>query len=432
MPGRCLPAPNDPPAEPYAIPPPSPAGVFLALSMFDMIHPSRAFVAVSFALLATTGLLLGSCSSPASNAGSVGAPAAADSMATAANPAAPASSPLQVVAEFTDPQLVAVAVEPGGKIFACFPRWDYNPAYPIAEVGPNNTLKPYPNAGWCMWNDSVKNEPLKHWICPQTVQTDKQGMLWILDPAAPGLKFTVPGGPKLVKTDPKTGQVLLTIPFPEAVAPRKSYLNDVRIDLQNNYAYLTESGTGALVVTDLKSLKSRRLLASHPSTKAEKGLVIKADGHPMLDLQDKPARFNVDGIALSTDNKYLYYCPLTGHQLYRIETAALRDAALSEAQLAQRVETVGEIPASDGLEIDAANNVYITAFETNALMRRTPAGKIETLVQDPRLQWPDTYSLSADGTLYVATSGIHKTPNWNKGVGQPRAPFRIFKMALPK
>ena len=382
--------------------------------------------------LLLAGALLGACSSPASHSESAAAPASADSTSTAANPTAPANSPLQVVAEFNDPQMVGVAVEPGGKIFACFPRWDWNPSYPIAEVGPNNTLKPYPNASWCMWNDSVKSEPLKHWICPQTVQTDKQGMVWILDPAAPGLKFTVPGGPKLVKTDPKTGQVLLTIPFSEAVAPRKSYLNDVRIDLQNNYAYMTESGTGALVVTDLKTLKSRRLLAAHPSTKAEPGLVIKAAGHPMIDLQGKPARFNADGIALSTDNSYLYYCPLTGHKLYRIKTAALRDAALTEAQLAQQVETVGEIPATDGLEIDAANNVYLTSVENSALMRRTPAGKIETLVQDDRLQWPDTYSLTADGTLYVANSAIHKTPNWNKGVGQPRAPFRIFKMALPK
>ena len=382
--------------------------------------------------LLAAALLLASCSSPASQPETATSPIAAGSPATAADPAASANSPLQVVAEFNDPQMVGVAVEPGGKIFACFPRWDWNPAYPVAEVGPHNTLKPYPNASWCMWNDSVKNEPLKHWICPQSVFTDKAGMVWVLDPAAPGLKFTVPGGPKLVKTDPKTGQVLLTIPFPESVAPRKSYLNDVRIDLQNNYAYMTESGTGALVVTDLKTLKSRRLLASHPSMKAEKGLVIKAAGHPMIDLQGKPAQFNVDGIALSTDNTYLYYCPLTGHKLYRIKTAALRDAALKDAQLAQQVETVGEIPATDGLEIDAANNVYLTSFENSALMRRTPAGKIETLVQDDRLQWPDTYSLTADGTLYVANSSIHKTPNWNKGVGQSRPPFRIFKMTLPK
>lgn len=381
-------------------------------------------------LNAATGLLLASCSSPSGKT-ETAATGTADSTSASADTAA-ANSPLQVVAEFTDPQMVGVAVAPGGEMFACFPRWDYNPVYPIAKVGPNNTLTPYPNASWCMWNDSVKSEPLKHWICPQTVFADKSGMVWILDPAAPGLKFTVPGGPKLVKTDPKTGQVLLTIPFPADVAPRKSYLNDVRIDLQNNYAYLTESGTGALVVTDLKTLKSRRLLANHPSTKAVKGLVVKAEGHPMIDAQGKPAQFNVDGIALSTDNSYLYYCPLTGHTLYRIKTAALRDAALSEAQLAQAVETVGEIPASDGLEIDAANNVYLTSFEQSALLRRTPAGKIETVAKDSRLQWPDTYSFAADGNLYVANSAIHKTATWNKGVGQPRQPFRIFKMALPK
>ncbi|MFD2721244.1 SMP-30/gluconolactonase/LRE family protein [Hymenobacter monticola] len=390
---------------------------------------SRLLTLGSGAALAAASLL-SACSSPSGSTDTAANTAATDSTAT--GPAAPANSPLQVVAEFNDPQMVGVAVAPGGQVFACFPRWDWNPSYPIAKVGPNNTLTPYPNASWCMWNDSVKSEPLKHWICPQSVFADKSGMVWVLDPAAPGLKFTVPGGPKLVKTDPKTGQVLLTIPFSEMVAPRKSYLNDVRIDLQNNYAYMTESGLGALVVTDLKTMKSRRLLDKHPSTKAVKGLVIKAEGHPMIDLEGKPARFNADGIALSADNAYLYYCPLTGHTLYRIKTAALRDASLSEAQLGQQVETVGEIPGTDGLEIDAANNVYLTSFEQSALLRRTPAGKIETLVKDPRLQWPDTYSFTNDGMLYVTNSAIHKTPNWNKGVGQPRSPFRIFKMALPK
>ena len=379
------------------------------------------------AVLAATAL--GGCSSPnaTNDTHSIAVAAGPDSAATD-----PLDARLQVVAEFTEPQMVGVAVAPGGKLFACFPRWDHNPVYPIAEVGPNNTLKPYPDASWCTWTDSVKNEPLKHWICPQTVHTDKSGMVWVLDPASPGLKGTVPGGPKLVKTDPQTNQVLLTIPFPESVAPRNSYLNDVRIDLPHAYAYLTESGTGALVVVDLKTLQSRRLLANHPSTKAVQGLVIKAEGHAMLDAQGKPARFNADGIALSTDYAYLYYCPLTGHTLYRIRTEALRNAALSEAQLGQLVETVGEIPASDGLEIDAANNVYLTSFEQGALLRRTPAGKIEVLAKDARLQWPDTYSFGADGSVYVANSAIHKMPTWNKGVGQPRQPFRIFKLVLPE
>ena len=92
---------------------------------------------------------------------------------------------------------------------------------------------------------------------------------------------------------------------------------------------------------------------------------------------------------------------------------------------------MGPIPASDGLEIDAANNLYLNFFEQSALLRRTPASTIETVAKDERLQWPDTYSF-ADGNLYVANSAIHKTPDWNKGVGQPRLPFRIFKVPMPK
>ena len=216
------------------------------------------------AAVATAGLLFGACSSNPSGDQARGT-IPADSTATHVPAPAPANSPLEIVAEINAPQITGVAVAPGEKIFAFSPRWDYNPTFPVALVTGKNTLAPYPDAGWCMWNDSVKNEPQKHWISPQAGYVDSQGMLWILAPAAPGLKFIVPGGPKLVKTDPRTNKVLQTISFPESVAPRKSYLNDVRIDLQNNYAYMTESGTGSLVVTDLKSGKSRSLLAKTSS-----------------------------------------------------------------------------------------------------------------------------------------------------------------------
>jgi sugar lactone lactonase YvrE len=384
-------------------------------------------------LLAAT--LLASCNSgdkgTQSGTNESGSATDTTSAAASSNVDAPANSPLQVVAEFKGPQLVGVAVTPDGRVFSVSPRWDYNPVNPIAEVGPNNTLKPYPNASWCMWNDSVKNEPAKHWICPQAATVDKNGMLWVLDPAAPGLKTVVNGGVKLVKIDPKTNQVVQTIVFDKQAAPEKSYLNDVRIDTDNNYAYITESGQGGIVVVDLKTQKARRLLANHPSVKSE-NIRLNVEGNPMLDAQGKPMSINSDGIALSRDNKYLYYHALTGYTLYRVPTAALRNASLSEAQLGQQVENLGKTPATDGMEIDSAGNVYITAFEQNALVRRTPEGKVAEVVKDPRLQWPDTYFLTPDGTMYVTTSAIHKTPTWNKGVSKVNQPFRIVKMKLPQ
>ena len=397
-----------------------------------MVTTASASVLRSATSLYTGLLLLGamaSCSSPTSESASRSTDS--DSTATSQT-AAPANSPLQVVAEFREPQIVGVAVAPDGRVFGVFPRWDNNPVNPIAVIGTDGSVKPYPDASWCMWNDSVRNEPQKHWICPQSVHVDQAGKLWVLDPAAPGLKATVPGGPKLVKIDPKTNKVVQNISFPASVAPRKSYLNDVRIDTQRNFAYITESGMGAIVVVDLKTGNSRRLLADHPSVHPEPGLTLKADGHPMIDPTGKPMALHADGIALSRNGDYLYWSPLTSHSLYRIKTEALRNAALSSAQLGSQVEKVGTIPATDGMEIDAKDNVYLTSFENNAIMRRTPAGKLETIAKEPRLQWPDTYAISANGDLYFTTSAIHKTPTWNKGVGKQDQPYRIFKTALPQ
>ncbi|MBC6612265.1 SMP-30/gluconolactonase/LRE family protein [Hymenobacter sp. BT507] len=401
------------------------------LSYFSFAHCRAGLLAAAGAL----ALLAASCSSPTPGT-TMAENAANDTTALVGRAAAPkgdANSPLQIVAAFREPQIVGVAVLPDGRVFGDFPRWDNNPVFPIAEVGTNNSLKPYPNAAWCTWNETVRNEPQKHWICPQSVYADRAGMLWVLDPASPGLKATVPGGPKLVKIDPKTNTVVQNIAFSESVAPRKSYLNDVRVDTQQNYAYITESGEGSLVVVDLGSGKARRLLVKHPSMVGDTTLNIKADGKLLVDPTGKQGQFNADGIALSQDGQYLYWKPLTSYALYRIKTEALRNASLNDAQLAAQIEDLGKVPACDGMILDAQNNLYLTAFEDHSIKRRTSAGKIETVVQDPRLEWPDTFAFSADGTtLYVTNSAIHKTPNWSKGVGQQDQPYHIFKMSLPK
>ena len=393
---------------------------------------SKEKLAVLLAPLAA-GLLLAGCNSGPDNAARGTMPADSTASHVPAAAPVPANSPLTLVAEIPAPQVTGVAVAPGGKVFAFSPRWDYNPTFPVALVTGKNTLSAYPDAGWCTWNDSVKAEPLKHWICPQAGYVDTAGKLWIVDPAAPGLKFTVPGGPKLVETDPATSTVVRTIAIPESAAPRKSYLNDVRIDLQNQYAYMTESGTGSLVVVDLKTGVARGLLKQQPSTLPDKNFLTKAQGHALIDPMGKPGQFKADGIALSTDNQYLYYRALSGHSLYRIKTSVLRDASLSAAQVNAAPEKLADAPACDGMEIDSKNNLYLTGFETGSILRRSPDGKIETLVQEQRLQWPDTFAWSSDGKeLYFTVSELDLTPNWNKGVGQAHEPYRIYKMAATK
>lgn len=383
-------------------------------------------------VLPVTALLLtlaAACSSPSTPA------TAPDGTATGAadSTAEPTSenSALKTVFEIREPQLVAATLV-GERMFTASPRWSHNPPFPLAEVSPGDTVKPYPDAGWCVWNDSVKNEPQKHWISPQGLITDEEGMIWVLDPAAPGMKYNVANGPKLVRIDPATNKVVKSIVFDRATVPHRAYLNDVRVDLKTQTAYITESNLGGLYVVDLASGKARRVLAKHPSVHAEPGIQLVAEGHKMIDVDARPMIVHSDGIALSPDAQTLYYQALTGHTLYRVPTAALRDAKMTDEQLGAKVEKVATTPATDGMMCDPAGNVWITAFEDNALVRVTPAGKVETMVKDPRLQWPDSYCFTSDGQLYVTASLIHKMPQWNNGRSTQTTPFRILKMALPK
>jgi sugar lactone lactonase YvrE len=44
-----------------------------------------------------------------------------------------------------------------------------------------------------------------------------------------------------------------------------------------------------------------------------------------------------------------------------------------------------------------------------------PDGKIETVVKEQRLEWPDTFAWDPDGNnIYFTTSAIHKIPDWNR------------------
>ena len=55
--------------------------------------------------------------------------------------------------------------------------------------------------------------------------------------------------------------------------------------------------------------------------------------------------------------------------------------------------------ASDGLESNAEGNIYCTNYEHNAILSRSLDGQWKTITHDPRLLWPDTLSLPADGYL---------------------------------
>jgi sugar lactone lactonase YvrE len=332
---------------------------------------------------------------------------------------------LKEVASFPDKQVTGVGVSTkSGRIFVNFPYWSDDHSISVAEIV-NGQPKPFPEEEW--------NKPGpagSHFICVQSVVVDDQDNLWVLDPAAPKMLEIVQGGPKLVKIDLRTNRVVQTIPFREDIAPKKSYLNDVRIDTRTKTAFITESGLGAIIVVDLKSEKARRLLDGHSSTQPEKDVKLVVDGKELIDQQKKtPPQIASDGIALDSKNGYLYYHALTGHTLYRIKTSFLIDEKLGKDELESKVENVGQTPAPDGMLEAPDGSVYLTDLEGSAVVRWDPGSRhLEHVIADKRLLWPDTLSWGPNSEMYVTASQIENMPRFNNGKSTRTEPYKLWKI----
>jgi hypothetical protein len=321
----------------------------------------------------------------------------------AAGAAVPLERTLQLEEIATSGQLwMGVAVSKDARIFVSFPRRAGDVAVCVGEIRAGGKIWPIPDADWNTWSPPL--DPAGHFICVQSLCVDANNALWALD-AGDGdayLTGAVPAGAKLVKIDLRRSLVAQVMTFDAAVAPAGSYLSDVRIDDGKNVAYITDSGLGALVVVDLASGKSRRLLASDPTTKSE-GVALTIGGKTWR--TDKPlSGDNADALALDAKCEYIYYHALAARNLYRIETRLLLDPALGDRQLAAGVESLGTVGAVGGMEFGPDGYLYLSGIEGGTIKVLASLGTSKTVAKDPRLLWPSRLARGRDGYMYVTTS----------------------------
>ena len=353
----------------------------------------------------------------------------------------PADEPLgelEPVAYFNGAMPTGVTVSQQGRIFVNFPRWGDKVPFTVSEIRDGEAVA-YPNEAI---NQSDAVDQASALVSVQSVVVDPADRLWILDTGSPMFKPTEYGGPKLVCVDLTTNQVVKKILFSQDVALPTTYLNDVRFDLRRGsegMAFITDSaqkGPNGIIVVDLASGESWRRLHDHPSTKAEElqTFLPIVEGRPFLEHQPdgsvkQGAGMGSDGIAISLDGVRLYYCPLGSRKLYSVDTDTLTNRSLGDREVTATVTDEGDRGgASDGLESDAAGNIYSTNYEHNAILRRHLDGEWETVTHDPRLLWPDTLSLAADGYLYVTANQLHRQARYHKGHDLRRKPYTLFRI----
>lgn len=343
---------------------------------------------------------------------------------------------LETVASFYGAMPTGVTVSRSGRVFVNYPRWGDDVRHSVAEVVDGREVA-YPDV---QINRLDTADPSRHFLSVQSVVTDPADRLWILDTGSILFKPSSYGGPKLVGIDLRTNKVFRTIVFPRDVAGPASYLNDVRFDLRRGSAgtaFITDSserGPNGIVVVDLASGRSWRRLNNHPTTRPEPDFTATIEGQPFM-MRPRPGQsshFEIgsDGITISPDGRWLYYCALSGRRLYRVDTDALADPAATEAQVAATVRDLGVKGMSDGMQTDAKGRVYASDLEHNAILGQESDGRWRTVVSDPRMIWPDTLSISEDRWLYVIANQVDRQARFQEGKDRRVKPYLLLRTRI--
>lgn len=342
------------------------------------------------------------------------------------------SDKLIPVADLGKLRAIGVSVSSDNRLFVSFPNRPTDYQYGLVEIV-DGKAKVFPDA---TWNKNSGDES-KRFVSVQDLYVDTRDNLWVLDSKPSGGSIfgksadqKPEGYFKLLKINLKTDQIEKVYHFDD-LDKVNSGLNDVRVDTDKNLAYLSDPGQSAIVVLDLDTGKTRTLLQKHPATLADQNLVLSYEGREMRNKEGVPFRSNINGIALTKDNKYFYFKPINKLNLYRIETRYLADTSLSDKDLGNKIEDLGETAVTHGLVADKKGNIYLTSSLDYSIKYFSPDGKLHTLVQDSRLIWPDSLGIGSDGYLYFSCAQLQRDPQWSGGEDRTSYPYTIFKVKLP-
>ncbi|HFD14427.1 MAG TPA: hypothetical protein ENJ34_03895 [Epsilonproteobacteria bacterium] len=334
--------------------------------------------------------------------------------------------------------LAGVHIAKDNTLYISVPRWMIKDVpstlNKIVFAKGKPVLQPYPT----LWMNDLANPNGLRNVLGFTI--DKKERMWILDKGDVAGEANTPDyAQKIVIYDMKEQKVLHTFIIDDNLADRKkSFLNDIAVDTDRDIAYISDSGiknapdndTG-IIVYNWETNKARRVLHRHPSTKNNPKVKLIANGEPVF--KDNSFQVGINGIAVTDDGQYLYWSKTTGEHFYRIKTSVLKDFHTPQETIEDAVEDLGVFGGnSDGITIDKNNIVYIADLTHNRIVTYDPkTNTYDTQVQDKRLIWPDTLSISTDGWLYFSVNRLHKAFSKTLDYNAKQDNFEIWRVKLP-
>ncbi len=279
-----------------------------------------------------------------------------------------------------------IEIVDGKPVLTAYPSWEMN------EIGNPSALQSV--LGW---------------------EIDELNRAWFLDQGHIEGQPCIEGAQKIVCWDLSKNELVESIPVPDEIADyTASFLNDLMVDNTNGFIYIADSGIftdplqGGLIVYNMNTKGLRRVLHQHESTQDVPGYWFRIADKPIW--KDRPMRTGADGIALSADRKTLYWCPLTGRNLYAIDTALLQDFSTPPAEIEKAVQDLGDKGTNtDGMSADNQGLIYYTMLEAMGIGVYDPQERtFKEIISDERMIWVDGMTFDNHGYLIFNSNRLHE------------------------
>jgi sugar lactone lactonase YvrE len=302
-------------------------------------------------------------------------------------------------------------VDHAGNYYLSVPRWV--PGIPatvnkIVMVDGKAKLSAFPSWEMNKVGDPSALQAVLGW------EIDEFNRAWFLDQGHVNGQPCKEGDQKLVCWDMTKNQLIESVPVPAEIADfTASFLNDLVVDNANGFIYIADSGIftdplqGGLIVYNMRTKQFRRVLHQHVSTQDVPGFWFKIAGRPAW--KDRPNRTGADGITLSADRKTVYWCPLTGRNLYALDTALLQDYTVSDDEIENAVQDLGDKGTNtDGMGADNQGLIYYTMLEGMGIGIYDPVKRtFKPFITDELMNWVDGMAFDNQGYLIFNNNHLH-------------------------
>jgi sugar lactone lactonase YvrE len=305
----------------------------------------------------------------------------------------------------------ACKTDSAGVYYISVPRWDEGiPATlnTVVEKNGKYLLRPFPSPEMNTIGDPNALQSVLG------LEIDENDVMWILDQGHIQGARCIDGAQKILKWDLRKNKLVDIIKIPNEISSYEaSFLNDLVVDNRNGFAYIADSGIftdpleGGLIVVNTRTNQLRRVLHQHESTQDAPGFTFAIDGHYVH--PGAPMRTGADGIALSGDRETLYWCPLTGRNLYCIPAKVLRNWNSSAEVIEAAVVDLGSKGTNtDGMAADNQGRVWYTMLEDMGVgYYDSKTRTFNKYFTHPLAIWVDTPQITNDESIILSANRLH-------------------------